>query len=100
MAIMAVTHATAGQSLPDHPLLDTTVYGSGPDDSVTDVTEAAVRALDDDALGQGDGLPRLERFGRLAARGVRLGAAPRHVSDGLHTRRGQRSPDCASGDMP
>ena len=25
------------------------------------------RALDDDALGQGDGLPRLERFGRLAA---------------------------------
>jgi carboxypeptidase C (cathepsin A) len=41
MTTMTVTHATTGQSLPDHPLLDTTAYGSGPDDSVTDVTEAA-----------------------------------------------------------
>ncbi|MBV9288109.1 MAG: hypothetical protein JO288_09835 [Hyphomicrobiales bacterium] len=38
---LTVTHAASGQSLPDHPLLDTTVYGAGPDDSVTDVTEAA-----------------------------------------------------------
>jgi carboxypeptidase C (cathepsin A) len=41
MTNMIVTHAGFGQPGVDQPLLDTTVYGSGPDDSVTDVTEAA-----------------------------------------------------------
>src|SRR6185312_12739507 len=35
-------HAGFGQEGPtDQPLLDTTAYGSGPDDSITDATEAA-----------------------------------------------------------
>src|ERR1700678_3547026 len=41
MTNMIVTHAGFGQPGVDQPLLDTTVYGSGPEDSVTDVTEAA-----------------------------------------------------------
>jgi len=41
MTSMTATLPAAAQPLPDSPLLDTTVYGSGPDDSVTDVSEAA-----------------------------------------------------------
>src|SRR5271168_1542330 len=36
MTNMIVTHAGFGQPGVDQPLLDTTVYGSGPEDSVTD----------------------------------------------------------------
>ena len=36
-----VARAGFGQASSDQPLLDTTAYGSGPDDSITDVTEAA-----------------------------------------------------------
>jgi carboxypeptidase C (cathepsin A) len=36
-----VAHAGFGQPTADQPLLDTTAYGSGPDDSITDTTEAA-----------------------------------------------------------
>ncbi|HET7879547.1 MAG TPA: S8 family serine peptidase [Acetobacteraceae bacterium] len=42
MSIAATPHAGFGDSVPtDQPLLDTTAYGSGPDDSITDTTEAA-----------------------------------------------------------
>ncbi len=36
-----VARAGFGQASSDQPLLDTTAYGSGPDDSISDVTEAA-----------------------------------------------------------
>jgi carboxypeptidase C (cathepsin A) len=42
MSATATPHRGFGDSGPaDQPLLDTTAYGSGPDDSITDVTEAA-----------------------------------------------------------
>jgi carboxypeptidase C (cathepsin A) len=42
MSTTAIPHAGFGDSGPaDQPLLDTTAYGSGPDDAITDVTEAA-----------------------------------------------------------
>ena len=33
-----VAHAGFGQPTADQPLIDTTAYGSGPDDSITDTT--------------------------------------------------------------
>ena len=42
MPIAITQHGGFGQSAPaDQPFLDTTAYGSGPDDSITDTTEAA-----------------------------------------------------------
>src|SRR5271166_6776021 len=41
MQATVVAHAGFGQPTANQPLLDTTAYGSGPDDSITDLTEAA-----------------------------------------------------------
>ena len=41
MTVMTVPQTAPGPTPPDRPLLDTTAYGAAPDDSITDVTEAA-----------------------------------------------------------
>jgi carboxypeptidase C (cathepsin A) len=44
--------STSQQSLPDQRLLDTTPYGSGKDDSVTDITEAAAITRHEVTIGR------------------------------------------------
>ena len=88
--LTTVAPAASGQSLPDQPLLDTTVSGSGPDDSVTDATEVTELVETVQSVHVSDEVRRYVVDLITATRrhpDLRLGASPRATLHLIRTAR-------------